>query len=182
MNFIKTNLEGLFIIEPKIFNDTRGYFFESFRKDIFEEKIGNINFVQDNESYSTYGSLRGLHYQLPPFAQSKLVRVVKGKVLDVAVDLRENSKTFGESFSVELSEENKKQFFLPRGFAHGFVTLSDYAIFQYKVDNYYSKESEAGIIFDDHILNIDWKVEKEKIIISEKDKILPNFKDAKIFD
>lgn len=177
MIFTKTKIQEVVIIEPKIWKDDRGYFFESFRYELFEQEIGKISFIQENESFSTYGTLRGLHYQKPPFAQSKLVRVIQGKVLDVAVDIRKDSKTFGKYISVELSSENKKQFFIPRGFAHGFVVLSDTAIFQYKVDNYYNKESEGGIIWNDRTLNIDWEIEVDLIKISDKDKVLPKLKE-----
>jgi len=171
MRFIKTEIGGLYIIEPKVWEDDRGYFFESFKEQIFEENIGKINFVQDNESKSSYGVLRGLHYQLPPFAQSKLVRVVFGKVIDVAVDIRKNSPTFGKHVSVELSGENKKQLFIPKGLAHGYIVISEEVIFQYKVDNYYSKEHERGILFNDPELKINWKLNKEEILISDKDKL-----------
>ena len=182
MNFTKTKIPDIVIIEPKIFKDDRGYFFESFRYDLFEKEMGKINFVQDNESKSTYGTLRGLHYQLPPFAQSKLVRVVFGKVLDVAVDIRKNSPTFGNYVSVELSAENKKQLFVPRGCAHGYVALSDTVIFQYKVDNFYNKESEGGIIWNDEEIGIDWMIDEKDIILSEKDELLPKFENADIFE
>ena len=172
----KTNLEGCFLLRPKVYNDSRGSFFESFNQEIFNNLIGKkINFVQDNQSFSTKGVLRGLHFQQGDFAQAKLVRVVKGSVLDVAVDLRYNSPTFGKHFSIELSEINNLQFFIPREFAHGFVVLSDEAIFQYKCDNYYNKESEGGIIYNDSNLKIDWKVAKENLIISEKDLLLDSF-------
>ena len=172
----KNNIKGLLTITPNVFEDERVYFFESFNKKTFKETTGlEIDFVQDNESMSSYGTLRGLHYQLPPYAQAKLVRVHKGEVLDVAVDIREKSDTYGQYFSVILSEENKKQFFIPRGFAHGFVVLSKIAIFSYKCDNYYNKQAEAGIIFNDPTLNIDWKIDISKIILSRKDAILPNF-------
>ncbi len=169
MIFIKTEIPEVVIVEPKIWEDERGYFFESFRKDLFEQEIGKINFIQENESFSTYGTLRGLHYQLPPFAQSKLVRVVHGKVLDVAVDIRKGSPTFGKYVSVELSGENKKQLFIPQGFAHGFVTLSETAIFQYKVDNVYNRESEGGIIWNDETIGIDWGLNELEVKLSEKD-------------
>lgn len=177
MNVLETKLKGCFVIEPKILKDKRGYFFESFNQKQFQENTNSKTvFVQDNESYSTKGVLRGLHYQTGIHAQAKLVRVIKGKVLDVAVDLRKDSKTYGEYFSIELSENNKKQLFVPRGFAHGFIVLSATAIFSYKCDNYYNKESEEGIIFNDKHLNIDWKLSEDELIISEKDSILPNFK------
>ena len=172
MNIITTEIEGLLILEPKVFGDERGYFFESFSQREFEEKVCKTVFVQDNESKSGYGVLRGLHFQKPPFEQAKLVRVVKGKVLDVAVDIREDSPTFGKHVSVELSEENKRQMFVPRGFAHGFVVLSEEDIFQYKCDNYYMPQAEGGILWNDPALNIDWKIPMEDVILSEKDKKL----------
>ena len=172
MNIITSEIEGLLILEPKVFGDERGYFFESFSQREFEEKVCKTVFVQDNESKSGYGVLRGLHFQKPPFEQAKLVRVVKGKVLDVAVDIREDSPTFGKHVSVELSEENKRQMFVPRGFAHGFVVLSEEAIFQYKCDNYYMPQAEGGILWNDPVLNIDWKIPMEDVILSEKDKKL----------
>ena len=157
----ETKLKGCFILEPKVFNDKRGYFLESYNQEVFNEIIGkNINFVQDNESLSSKGVLRGLHYQAGKFAQAKLVRVIKGRILDIAVDITENSNTFGQYVAIELSEENKKQLFIPRGFAHGFVVLSHTAVFSYKCDNFYNKESEHGIIFSDPTLNIDWKLPK----------------------
>ena len=177
MNVTETKLKGCFILEPNVYQDNRGYFFESFNQEKFNELINcNINFVQDNESFSSKGILRGLHYQTGKYSQSKLVRVVKGKVLDVTVDIRTESKTFGEHVSIELSEENKKQIFIPKGFAHGFVVLSDTAIFAYKCDNYYNKDAEAGIIYNDSILQIDWKLHEQEIIVSDKDLILPKFK------
>lgn len=181
MKTIETNLKGCYVIEPKIFEDKRGYFFESFNNNKFNELISsNINFIQDNESFSTKGVLRGLHYQRGEHAQAKLVRVVKGRVLDVAVDLRKNAPTFGEHFTVELNEYNKKQLFIPRGFAHGFLVLSDTAIFSYKCDNLYNKESEGGIIFNDPELNINWQMQDEELIISEKDMVLPSLKNAQL--
>lgn len=170
MKVIKTEIEGVVIIEPIIFSDERGYFFESFSQKEFEKKVCNTTFVQDNESKSTYGVLRGLHFQKMPYAQSKLVRVVKGSVLDIAVDIRKGSPTFGKHVATVLSEENKMQFFVPRGFAHGFVVLSDEAIFQYKCDNYYAPKSEGGIMLNDPALNIDWQIPEKDIILSEKDK------------
>ena len=170
------------MIEPKVFIDERGYFMESFRKDLFEKNIRKIDFVQDNESKSTRGVLRGLHYQLPPFAQSKLVRVIKGKVLDVAVDIRKGSPTFGKYVAVELSEENKRELFIPRGFAHGFLVLSDETIFTYKVDNYYAPEYDRSIRFDDPTIGIAWNFPKNKIVISQKDKNAPYLKDAELFE
>ncbi len=178
MEIIKTDIEGLIIIKPKIFEDNRGYFFESFNKQIFEDNGLNYNFIQDNESKSSYGVIRGLHYQLAPYAQTKLVRVLKGKVLDVAVDLRKGSPTFGKWHAVELSEDNKHQFLIPQGFAHGFSVLSETAVFAYKCDNLYNKDSERGINFNDKSLNIDWGIPAEKTIISAKDKVLPCLNDA----
>ncbi|OYX28463.1 MAG: dTDP-4-dehydrorhamnose 3,5-epimerase [Flavobacteriales bacterium 32-35-8] len=169
----ETKLKGCFILEPKIFEDNRGYFFESFNQKTFNELIGqNVNFIQDNESFSVKGTLRGLHYQKREFGQAKLVRVIKGNVLDIAVDIRKDSSTYGEYISIELSEDNKKQLFIPRGFAHGFIVLSETAIFSYKCDNFYNKESEGGIIYNDNSLNIDWKLNEEEFIISEKDLLL----------
>tara|TARA_Y100001958_G_C21248633_1_gene581710 strand:- start:20144 stop:20698 length:555 start_codon:yes stop_codon:yes gene_type:complete len=169
MNITKTKIEDLFIIVPEIHSDNRGYFIESFNSINFKNIFSEINFIQDNESKSQYGVLRGLHYQNYPYDQTKLVRVSYGEVLDVALDLRKNSKTFGEYCSVILSSKNKKQFLIPKGFAHGYVVLSDYAIFQYKVDNIYNPEYEGGIIFNDPELNIDWKINHNDLIISEKD-------------
>ena len=177
MDVIKTNIDGVVIIEPKIFKDNRGYFFESFNEKEFKEKVADINFVQDNESKSSYGVLRGIHFQAPPFAQSKLVRVVKGKVLDVAVDLRKNSPTFGQWTSVILSARNHKQFFLPQGMGHAFVVLTKTAVFQYKCDNFYNKESEGAIIWNDKTLNIDWGVQEKDIVLSEKDKHHPTLEE-----
>ncbi len=179
MRFIKADIPDIRIIEPIIFSDDRGYFEETYRKDMLEEAIGySIDFVQDNESKSSYGVLRGLHFQLPPFAQSKLVRVIKGKILDVAVDIRKGSPTFGKYVSVELSEENKRMVFIPRGFAHGFVVLSDEAIFSYKVDNYYSKENDSGIAYNDPALGIDWQLDSDSLKLSEKDKMQQLLSDA----
>ena len=175
MNGIKTNIEGIIILEPRIFCDERGYFFESFSEKWFRENVCDTRFVQDNESRSRYGVLRGLHFQKPPFAQAKLVRVTQGKVLDVAVDIRENSPTFGQYVSVELSDENKRQLFIPQGFAHGFVVLSNEAVLQYKCDNYYAPDYESGILWNDPMLNIDWKIPVEDIVLSEKDKLLPPY-------
>jgi dTDP-4-dehydrorhamnose 3,5-epimerase len=169
MEIVKTSIEGLVLIEPRVFKDDRGYFMESYKESFMMENFPNINFIQDNESKSTYGVLRGLHFQKPPFEQTKLVRVVDGKVLDVAVDLRKGSPTCGKWESFILSGENKKQLFIPKGFAHGFIVLSDSATLNYKVDNYYSKSHESGIRFDDKTLNIDWMIPLNKIIISEKD-------------
>ncbi len=182
MKFLRTEIEDVIICEPAIHGDERGYFIETFRQDKLEEFLGHeINFCQDNESKSSYGVLRGLHYQLPPYTQTKLVRVIKGKVLDVAVDIRKSSSTFGQYVAVELTEENKKQLYVPQGFAHGFVVLSESAIFAYKVDNYYSPESDRGIAFDDKEIGIDWKVELDKLQLSEKDKKQVLLKDAEVF-
>lgn len=169
MEVIKTAIEGLVIIEPRLFKDDRGYFFESFNQKEFEEKVCKTTFVQDNESKSTYGVIRGLHFQKPPFAQSKLVRVIKGAVLDVAVDIRKGSPTFGQHVAVELTDENHRQFFIPRGFAHGFSVLSEEVIFQYKCDNFYHPECEGVIAWNDLKLNIDWKIANGRIILSSKD-------------
>jgi dTDP-4-dehydrorhamnose 3,5-epimerase len=169
----ETGLQDCFVIEPTIFDDGRGSFFESFNLQKFQEKVGlNINFVQDNQSISQRGVLRGLHFQKGEFAQAKLVRVIKGRVLDVVVDIRKNSETFGQTFSIELTGENNKQLFVPRGFAHGFSVLEDDTIFFYKCDNYYHKVSEGGILFNDKTLQIDWKLKKEEILLSEKDTFL----------
>lgn len=169
MDVIKTNIEGVVIIEPRVFKDTRGCFFESFSQREFEEKVCKINFVQDNESMSSYGVMRGLHFQRPPFTQSKLVRCVKGAVLDVAVDIRKGSPTYGQHVAVELTEENRRQFFVPRGFAHGFAVLSEIAIFQYKCDNFYVPEADGGISILDDSLGIDWQIPTEKAMLSDKD-------------
>jgi dTDP-4-dehydrorhamnose 3,5-epimerase len=181
MRVIETEIPDVKIIEPKIFEDSRGYFFESFNEQEFIERICNCRFIQDNESKSLFGVLRGLHIQKPPFTQAKLVRVVQGEVLDVAVDLRKDSKTFGKYTSVKLSSENKKQFFVPRGFAHGFIVLSDEAIFSYKVDNIYNKESELGIIYNDNALDIDWELDENEIQLSEKDKKSFSFEQLDFF-
>lgn len=170
MKITTTAIEGVVILEPKVFGDERGYFFESFSQREFEEKVCKTTFVQDNESSSRYGVLRGLHFQKPPHAQAKLVRVVKGKVLDIAVDIRKGSPTFGHHVSIELSGENKRQLFIPRGFAHGFAVLSEEVVFQYKCDNYYVPHSEGGILWNDPALGIDWKLPEEDVILSEKDK------------
>ena len=169
MEIIKTNIEGALIIEPRVFEDARGYFFESFSQREFDAKVGPVRFVQDNESKSSYGVMRGLHFQAPPFAQSKLVRCVRGRVLDVAVDIRRGSPTYGQHVAVELSEDNHRQFFIPRGFAHGFAVLSEEAVFQYKCDEYYHPESEGGISILDSSLGIDWHIPAEHVILSEKD-------------
>lgn len=170
MEVIKTDIEGVVIIEPRIFSDERGYFYESFSQREFEEKVCKTVFVQDNQSKSSYGVLRGLHFQKPPYCQSKLVRCIKGAVLDVAVDIRKGSPTFGKYVAVELTEDNHRQFFVPRGFAHGFAVLSDEAVFQYKCDNFYNKESEGSVAWNDETLAIDWKIDLDKVLLSEKDK------------
>ena len=177
MDVIKTDIEGLVIIEPRIFNDDRGYFYESFSQREFEEKVCSTFFIQDNQSKSSYGVLRGLHFQKPPFAQSKLVRVVKGAVLDVAVDIRKGSPTYGKHIAIELTETNHRQLFIPRGFAHGFVVLSEEVIFQYKCDNFYSKVSEGSLMYNDAELNINWEILEENAILSDKDRHNQLFKD-----
>jgi len=177
MKFVNTPIEGLVIIEPTVFGDNRGYFLESYNKKKFEEAIGKVSFVQDNESKSAKGVLRGLHFQKPPFAQAKLVRCIEGSVLDVAVDIRKGSPTYGKHVAIELTGENKRQLFVPRGFAHGFSVLSDSAVFAYKVDNTYAPEYDAGIKYDDKELNIDWSLTEEEVQLSEKDKNLSSFKD-----
>lgn len=183
MEVIKTEIEGVVIIEPCIFNDERGYFYESFSQRKFEEKVCRTVFVQDNQSKSSYGVVRGLHFQKPPYTQSKLVRCIKGTVLDVAVDIRKGSPTFGKHVAVELSEDNHRQFFVPRGFAHGFAVLSEEAVFQYKCDNFYNKESEGSVAWNDPELAIDWRVPADKIILSEKDKLSKNIANAEfLFD
>jgi len=179
MNFIRIDISDIIIIEPKVYGDDRGYFVETFREDKLEKFLGyKIKFCQDNESKSKKGVLRGLHYQLSPYAQTKLVRVIQGKVLDIAVDIRKGSPTFGQYVSVELSSENKKQLLIPRGFAHGFVVLEDDTIFTYKVDNYYSPKDDRGIAFDDINLNINWRLDKDELILSDKDKAQPKLKDS----
>lgn len=169
MEIIKTELDGVVIIEPRIFKDARGYFFESYNKREFDEKVRPVDFVQDNESMSTYGVMRGLHFQRPPFTQSKLVRCVRGRVLDVAVDIRKGSPTYGQHVAVELSGDNHRQFFVPRGFAHGFAVLSDVAVFQYKCDNYYAPQADGGISIADESLGIDWQIDAAKAVLSDKD-------------
>ena len=173
MNIIETPIPGVVIIEPRLFLDARGYFFESFNQREFEEKVCKTTFVQDNESKSSYGVIRGLHFQKPPFAQSKLVRVVKGAVLDVAVDIRKDSPTFGRHVAVELTEDNHRQFFIPRSLAHGFSVLSEEVIFQYKCDNFYAPQSEGAIAWDDPDLGIDWRIPADKVVLSEKDRHHP---------
>jgi len=181
MHFIPTDIPEVVIIEPKVFGDDRGYFMESFRQDLFSANFPEVHFIQDNESLSLYGVLRGLHYQLPPFAQTKLVRVVSGKVLDVTVDIRKHSPTFGRYVAIELSGENKRQLFIPNGFAHGFLALSDQAIFQYKVDNLYSRDHDRGIAFDDSEIGIDRGLPREKLVLSDKDTQNPLLRDAEVF-
>lgn len=183
MEVIKTDIDGVVIIEPEVFGDNRGYFFESFSERDFNAQVREVKFVQDNESKSRFGVLRGLHFQKPPHAQSKLVRVVKGAVLDVAVDIRKGSPTFGQHVAVKLTEDNHRQFFIPRGFAHGFIVLTDEVIFQYKCDNFYAPQHEGAIAWDDTDLNIDWRVPADKIFLSEKDTKHPRLKDAEwLFD
>ena len=173
MKIIDTEIDAIKIIEPRIFYDERGYFFESFVEQWFTTNVCNTRFVQDNESQSTYGVLRGLHFQKPPYAQAKLVRVVIGKVLDIVVDIRKESPTFGKYVAVELNDKDKRQLFIPKGFAHGYITLSEKAIFQYKCDNYYAPQSEGGILWNDPALGIDWRIPEKDIILSEKDKEHP---------
>lgn len=176
MEIEKTNIEGCFVLKPDIFNDQRGYFFESFNKELFEKNTGiSVNFIQDNESKSSRGVLRGLHFQEGEHAQAKLVRVIKGSVLDVCVDIRKTSKTFGQYFSIILDGKKKKQLFIPKGLAHGFLVLEDDTIFSYKCDNYYNKPSEGGIVYNDKALNINWGMPDNELILSEKDKKLPTF-------
>lgn len=177
MEIEKTTIEDLLILTPKIFEDERGYFFESYNEALFEKNGINIKFIQDNQSFSRYGVIRGLHLQLPPFAQTKLVRALQGEILDVAVDVRKDSKTYGQHFSIHLSEENKKQLLIPQGFAHGFSVLSPTAVVSYKVDQIYNKDSERGIRFNDSTLNIDWEIDSKKSIVSAKDQILGELKD-----
>ena len=177
INVIQTEIPGVVIIEPKIFGDSRGYFYESFSQRDFEEKVAKVNFVQDNQSFSHYGVLRGLHFQNPPYTQSKLVRVIQGKVVDVAVDIRKGSPTYGKHVAVELTGENHRQFFIPKGFAHGFVVLSEKALFQYKCDEFYHPEAEGAIAWDDSELEIKWPISREDVILSDKDKHHPNLCD-----
>lgn len=181
MNYIQTEIDGVWLIEPKIFSDSRGYFMEAFKKEEFEKYIGKVDFIQDNESKSSFGVLRGLHYQKGEFSQAKLVRVIKGEVLDVAVDLRQSSSTFGKHVSVLLTEENKRQFFIPRGFAHGFLVLSEEAVFTYKVDNIYVPQAEASILYCDDSLAIDWPIADFQIVMSEKDRQAKYFREAEYF-
>lgn len=182
MDYLKTEIEGVYIIEPRVFNDARGYFMEAWKQDEFNEHIGRVDFIQDNESKSSFGVLRGLHYQKGEASQAKLVRVIKGKVLDVAVDIRRSSPTFGKHVMVELSEDNKRQFFIPHGFAHGFLVLSQEAVFTYKVDRPYAPQAEAGIRWNDPDLAIEWPIDPGQVQTSAKDLVQPLFKDAELFD
>ena len=182
MEYKKTAIEGVYVIEPRVFNDARGYFFEAWKQEEFEAHIGKVNFIQDNESKSSRSVLRGLHYQKGDFSQAKLVRVIKGRVLDVAVDIRKSSPTFGQHVMVELSEDNKRQFFIPRGFAHGFLVMSDEAIFTYKVDNVYAPQAEAGIRWNDPALGIDWPIDPQEVLTSEKDLKQPMLGEAECFE
>jgi dTDP-4-dehydrorhamnose 3,5-epimerase len=182
MEYIETDIKGVYVIEPRVFNDARGYFMETWKQAEFEEYIGKVQFIQDNESKSSYGVLRGLHYQKGDASQAKLVRVIKGRVLDVAVDIRRSSPTFGKHVMVELSEDNKRQFYIPRGFAHGFLVLSDEAIFIYKVDNFYAPQQDAGIRWNDPELGIEWPIDPKDVQTSEKDLRQPLLKDAELFD
>ena len=182
MEYKETEIKGVFVIEPKVFNDARGYFMEAWKREEFEAHVGKVDFVQDNESKSSYGVLRGLHFQKGACSQAKLVRVIKGRVIDVAVDLRKSSPTFGQHVMVELSDENKRQFFIPRGFAHGFLVLSEEAIFTYKVDNVYAPHADGGIRWNDPQLGIDWPIDPQEVQTSEKDLNLPLLKDAETFE
>ena len=182
MEFKETEIKGVYVIEPRVFNDARGYFFEAWKREEFKQHIGDVEFIQDNESKSSYGVLRGLHYQKGSLSQAKLVRVIKGKVLDVAVDVRKSSPTFGKHVMVELSDENKRQFFIPRGFAHGFLVLSEEAIFTYKVDNPYAPQAEAGIRWNDPELGIEWPINPKDVLTSEKDLKQPLLSDAEEFE
>ncbi|NDW18596.1 dTDP-4-dehydrorhamnose 3,5-epimerase [Dysgonomonas sp. 216] len=182
MKFTEQKIKGVWVIEPQVFNDARGYFMESYKQNLFEEYIGVVNFIQDNESKSSRGVLRGLHYQTGEFAQAKLVRVIKGAVLDVAVDIRKSSPTFGQYVSVELTEDNKKQLFVPRGFAHGFLVLKDDTVFSYKVDNTYAPQHEASIVWNDSVVNVDWGIEESELLLSPKDKSGKLLADAILFE
>ena len=182
MNYIQTEIDGVWIIEPKVFSDPRGYFMEAFKQQEFDATIGQINFIQDNESKSSFGTLRGLHYQKGDYCQAKLVRVIKGEDLDVAVDLRKSSPTFGKHISVLLSDDNKRQLFIPRGFAHGFLVKSEEAVFTYKVDNIYAPQAEASIIYNDPALGIDWPIADSQLVMSEKDRQAGNFRAAEYFE
>ena len=182
MEYIKTEIAGVYIVEPRVFSDARGYFMEAWKEEEFNEHIGPVKFIQDNESKSSYGVLRGLHYQKGALSQAKLVRVIKGRVIDVAVDIRKSSPTFGKYVMVELNEDNKRQFFIPRGFAHGFLVLSEEAVFTYKVDNPYASSEEAGIRWNDPELAIEWPIDPAEVLTSEKDLKQPFLKDAELFD
>ena len=182
MNYIQTEIDGVWIIEPKVFSDPRGYFMEAFKQQEFDATIGQINFIQDNESKSSFGTLRGLHYQKGDYCQAKLVRVIIGEVLDVAVDLRKSSPSFGKHISVLLSDDNKRQLFIPRGFAHGFLVKSEEAVFTYKVDNIYAPQAEASIIYNDPALGIDWPIADSQLVMSEKDRQAGNFRAAEYFE
>jgi len=182
MKIIPTSIPDVLLIEPRVFKDPRGYFFESFNEAAFHKAVPGVQFIQDNEAFSQRGTLRGLHFQAPPYAQAKLVRVVQGRVLDVAVDMRKRSPTFGQHVDMELSGENKRQLYVPRGFAHGYVVLSETAVFAYKVDHVYHKASEQGVIFNDPALAIHWPIDADQLLLSDKDKVLPQFKDAVYFD
>ena len=182
MNYIETEIQGVYVLEPRVFQDARGYFMETWNQEDFDKHVGKVTFIQDNESKSSYGVLRGLHYQKGDFSQAKLVRVIKGKVLDVAVDIRKSSPTFGKYVFAELSEENKRQLFIPRGFAHGFLVLSDEAVFTYKVDNVYAPQAEAGIKWNDEDLSIEWPIIPDDIILSEKDTRALSLKEAEVFE
>jgi len=182
MKYIKTEIEGVYILEPAVFKDARGYFFEAWKKEDLENHIGKVNFIQDNESKSSYGVLRGLHYQKGEYSQAKLVRVIKGKVLDVAVDIRKSSPTFGKHVMVELNDENKRQFFIPRGFAHGFLVLSEEAVFTYKVDNIYAPQAEASIRWNDETLAINWPIDSKDVLTSEKDLKAKSLNEAELFE
>lgn len=182
MKYEETTIKGVWVITPRVFDDARGYFFEAWKQADFDEHVGHVNFIQDNESKSRYGVLRGLHYQKGEYSQAKLVRVIKGRVLDVAVDLRKSSPTFGKHVMVELSDENKRQFFIPRGFAHGFLVLSDEAIFTYKVDNVYAPQQEAGIRWNDEAIGIEWPIDPKDVLTSEKDLKASSFEDAEVFE
>lgn len=182
MNYIETAIEGVYILEPRVFQDARGYFMETWNQADFDKHVGKVTFIQDNESKSSYGVLRGLHYQKGEFSQAKLVRVIKGKVLDVAVDIRKSSPTFGKYVLVELSEENKRQLFIPRGFAHGFLVLSEEAVFTYKVDNVYAPQAEAGIKWNDEDIAIEWPINPQDLVLSEKDSRALSLKEAETFE
>lgn len=182
MNYIETEIQGVYVLEPRVFQDARGYFMETWNQADFDKHIGKVTFIQDNESKSSYGVLRGLHYQKGEFSQAKLVRVIKGRVLDVAVDIRKSSPTFGKYVLAELSEENKRQLFIPRGFAHGFLVLSDEAVFTYKVDNVYAPQAEAGIKWNDEDISIEWPIAPKDLILSEKDTRALSLKEAEVFE